>query len=64
MSVANFGRTNTSTYLYLYITIAHRGLLSHTNLKEIMDRDSFDVTGFDLGLLLQRQMRVANNKGA
>ena len=35
-----------------------------TNQKEIMGWESFSVVGFDLGLLLQGQTRIAKPKSA
>ena len=47
-----------------YNSLIHvpRGLRCHANLLEIMGWESFGVVGFDLGLVLQGQMRIAKSK--
>ena len=49
---------------YISFIIGPRGLQCKTNLQEIMDWESFDVVRFDLGPLLQGQMRIAKPKSA
>ena len=44
--------------------ISPRGLQCETNLQEIMGWESFDVVRFDLGSVLQGQMRTAKHKSA
>ena len=49
---------------YISLIIGPRALGWKTNLQEIMGWESFGVVGFDLGLLLQGQTRIAKLKGA
>ena len=49
---------------YISLIIGPRGLGLQTNLSEIIGLESFDVVGFDLGLLLQGQMRIVKRKSA
>ena len=49
---------------YISLIIGPRGLQCETNLLEIMGCDSFDVVGFDLGPLLQGQLRISKLKSA
>ena len=49
---------------YFSLIIGPRGLHCENNLKEIMGCESFDVIRFDLGPLLQGQMRIARLKSA
>ena len=49
---------------YISLIIGPRGLQCETNLYEIMCCESFDVVRFDLGPLLQGQMRIAKLKSA
>ena len=49
---------------YIPLIIGPRGLQCETNLWEIMGQESFDSVGFDLGPLLQGQVRIAKLKSA
>ena len=49
---------------YISLIIGPRGLQCETNLKEIIGCESYDVVRFDLGPLLQGQMRIAKVKSA
>ena len=50
--------------VYISLIIGPRGLVCQANLYEIMGWESFDVVRFDLGPLLQGQMRRAKLKSA
>ena len=50
--------------VYISHIIGYRGLQCETNLYEIMGWESSDVVGFNLGPLLQGQMRTAQLKSA
>ena len=47
---------------YISFIIGSSGLQCETNLYEIMGWESCDVVRFDLGTLLQGQMRIPNLK--
>ena len=49
---------------YISLIIGPRGLGWKTNLYEVMGWESFGVVGFDLGLLLQGQTKIAKPKSA
>ena len=49
---------------YISLIMGPRGFGWQTNLLEIMGLGSFGVVGFDLGLLLQGQTRVAKPRSA
>ena len=49
---------------YISLIIGPRGLQCETNLWEIMCCESSDVVRFDIGPLLQGQMRIAKVKSA
>ena len=49
---------------YISLIISPRGLQCETTLQEIMGWKSSGVVGFDLGPLLQGQMRIAKLKTA
>ena len=49
---------------YISLIIGPRGLVCEANLKEIMRWESFDVVRFDLGPLLQGQMRTPKLESA
>ena len=49
---------------YISLIIGPRGLVCKPNLQEIMGRESSDMVRFDLGPLLQGQMRIAKLKSA
>ena len=51
-------------HAYNSLIIGPRGLQCKTNLQEIMGWESFDVVRFDLGPLLQGQMRTPKLKSA
>ena len=59
------GVTHIVDFKSAYISlIGPRGLQCETNLEEIMCCESSDVVRFDLGPLLQGQMRIAKLKSA
>ena len=47
---------------YILLIIGPRGLVCQVNLLEIMGSESTDVVRFDIGSLLQGQMRIAKFK--
>ena len=49
---------------YISLIIGPRGLQCESNLWEIMGWESFDVVRFDLGPLLQGEMRIPKLKSA
>ena len=49
---------------YNSLIFGSRGLGQETNLQEIMGWESFDVFRFDLGPLLQGQMRIEKLESA
>ena len=50
--------------VYMSLIIGPRGLQCETNVYEIMGCEYSDVVRFDLGPLLQGQMRIAKLKSA